>query len=150
MNTEKLFRLNSAESEIFVELQLVLSNRLTELIFFLLFSASLVAFWRFSMVTTFSQMLSALFILSAFAYSPTVPTLPALFGRVPGQLSFVLFHQVVEVTMTGIFIQRWAWDIGEVQASPIIPIRIRQGIIQIQGWQTIIRPIIRIAADAKE
>ncbi len=32
MNTEKLFRLNSTESEIFVELQLVLSNRLTELI----------------------------------------------------------------------------------------------------------------------
>lgn len=32
MNTEKLFRLNSAESEIFVELQLVLSNRLTELV----------------------------------------------------------------------------------------------------------------------
>ncbi|MBR1604946.1 MAG: hypothetical protein IJ660_02430 [Alphaproteobacteria bacterium] len=32
MNKEKLFRLNSAESEIFVELQLVLSNRLTELV----------------------------------------------------------------------------------------------------------------------
>lgn len=32
MDTEKLFKLNSAESEIFVELQLVLSNRLTELV----------------------------------------------------------------------------------------------------------------------
>ena len=32
MNKEKLFKLNSTESEIFVELQLVLSNRLTELV----------------------------------------------------------------------------------------------------------------------
>lgn len=32
MDTEKLFSLNSAESEIFVELQLVLSNRFTELV----------------------------------------------------------------------------------------------------------------------